>query len=116
MKLSHKTKKALEPCKFFEAHQKKAMIALLEYVEKLETTVRSLEDELRALRQPVMFADKYQGRSTTLKHYDAPSEYKISEHVRSIIKVFGLDSEQAKGFMARKGMTTEQFMAASKSE
>jgi len=115
VKFSSKIMKLLHPCRHFEKHQKEFMMPLVKYAASLEAQVRELEQRIRSYEQPDMFVDKYNGRTTTLADSEVEAPYNITEHVRSIIKTFGIDSDQASGFMIRKGMSREEFVKLSES-
>lgn len=89
------------------------MVGLLEYVEKLETSVKALEHELRCLKQPDMFkiVDKYQGQSTTLKESPVKGVSDLSELAAHLLTEYGIDHDRVRSFMARRGWDLETFLA-----
>lgn len=110
--LPTKIKKLLEPCKFFSKEQKINMKPIVEYAVWAHERIKFLEAEIRAYKQPDMFAppnDKYDGGSSTLKPVEAV-EYDLRAHCKLLLETYGLDSNVVRGFIARKGWDTAKFV------
>lgn len=109
---SAKLTRLLEPCRYWEKEQKKKFVPILEYCTKLEKRVKELEQELRDFRQQDLLTppeDKYKGRSSTLPEQEQ-FKYSLEEHCAMMLRDHGLDSERTQSFIARKNLTTSQFL------
>lgn len=110
MKFHFKLKKLLEALRYFDPEQKKLMIPLLEYCEKLHEKNKELENELNKFKQPKLFTNPYPEGSHISKSFVDPPEQKsieLKDWLKKQFETGQIHSEKLQIFLKRKNWTIE---------